>query len=149
MRCRLTWIGLPSRSRRIADYFGHSLTRTTREAVHAAARALARRDAFRLDGDVASVSNDVRVRVPDELDDQTQRTIQQIPPVEIAEAVYRLLVDARVADEDELMVGVRDLFGFKRMGAHIAAALSDALDRLEADGRLTRGPDARLRPVTD
>jgi very-short-patch-repair endonuclease len=135
-------------SRRVADYFGHSLTRATREAVHAAARALVRRGVAGLDGDIAFVPDDVRVRVPDDHDEQTQRTIQHIPPVEIAEAVYRLLIDARVAGEDELLVGVRDLFGFKRMGAHIASALSDALDRLEAGGRITRGDDGRLRPLT-
>jgi hypothetical protein len=135
-------------SRRIADYFGHSLTRSTRDAVGAAARALSRRDLIRLEGDIASLSSEVRVRVPDERDEDTQRAIPQIPPAEIAKAVDRLLRDARVATEEELLVGVRDLFGFRRMGAHIAAALEGALAHLEADNRVVRGEDGRLRSMS-
>ena len=134
-------------SRRIADHFGHNLTRATREAVGGAARALARRDLIRLDGDIASMSNDVRVRVPDERDSDTKRDIQHIPADEIAEAVHRLLGDARVASEDELLVAVRDLFGYGRLGARIQAALDAALTRLERAGRISRGDDGRLRPT--
>lgn len=68
----------------------------------------------------------------------TRRGIQHIPGREIEDAVHQLLVEARSATPDELLVGVRDLFGFKRMGANIAAALDTALDRLILDGRVER-----------
>ena len=60
--------------------------------------------------------------------------------------MHRLLRDARVASEDELLVAVRDLFGYGRLGANIHEALEAALGRLASAGRISRGPDGRLRP---
>jgi hypothetical protein len=134
--------------RRIADHFGHSLTRATMVAVGGSARALARRDRIRLDDEIVSISDDVPVRVPDERRDDTQRAIQHIPPAEVAEAVHGLLGDARVATKEQLLLGVRDLFGYRRMGARIEAALEAAVARLQAEGRIAEGDDGRLRVVT-
>jgi very-short-patch-repair endonuclease len=134
--------------RRIADHWGHNLTRTTRREVESTVLWLEREVEVTLSGDFAWFGEDFDVRVPSSDDDATRRDIQHIPPEELQEAVHRLLVDARSCSGDALLQAVKDLFGFRRMGPHIAEALETALGRLIKEGWIERSGD-QLRAVQE
>jgi len=138
-------------ARRVTQVWRCNLTGRVREAVDGAAASLAEAHYCRLDGDVVRIPGtpaDQQVRVPDQGDDRTRRDVADIPPHELRNAVRLLLSDARSADVDELLTGVRQLFGFDRTSARMYAALEQALITLIDEGVAERGPDGRLRPIS-
>lgn len=134
--------------RRVADHWGHNLTRTTRREVESTVLWLQGRGEVTLSGEFAWVGNEFDIRVPLGSDDATRRDIQHIPPEELQEVVYRLLIDARSCTDSELLQAVKDLFGFRRMGPHIAEALGRALDQLVEGGWVDRSGE-RLGAVKE
>lgn len=94
------------------------------------------------DGFVREEPCTVLVRYPD--GDGLRRSIDQIPPEEIDLAVMRLLQDALAATPAEIERGVRDIFGFRRVGGRISEAVADAIGRLELEGDLRQGPLGKL-----
>ena len=76
---------------------------------------------------------DIAVRPPGDNPD-AQRSIDEVPPIELQEAVHQLVKDALSVDRDELSREVARLFGWNRRGSDISATLDDAIDDLiEAD----------------
>jgi hypothetical protein len=64
-----------------------------------------------------------------------------IPPEEFDEAVRLVVADAIVITEEELLVAVRNVFGWARRGADIQTALQRSLLRAAKKGYCTRKPD--------
>jgi very-short-patch-repair endonuclease len=85
---------------------------------------------------------DVSVRYP--VDDAGRRQIDRIAPEEVELAVLRLVADALALDDGDLERAVRDLFGFRRLGARIATAIREALERLERSGAVGRDDAGRV-----
>ncbi|QVT81491.1 hypothetical protein ENKNEFLB_03901 [Nocardioides aquaticus] len=84
-----------------------------------------------------------RVRVP--ADDDEIRTVAQMPPDEMDLAVVNLTRDA-VTVEDEALVGaVCRLFGWRRAGGDIQAAVQTSVDRCLRAGTLVRQSSGVLR----
>lgn len=78
-----------------------------------------------------------RVRVP--AGEEGLRKVGWIPPVEIDLAVLLLVGDARVMDVADLSSAVARLFGWRRQGSDIQAAVSAAVSRLDKAGSLIDG----------
>ena len=83
------------------------------------------------------------VRVP--VDADTLRPVSQVPPEEIDLAVLGIVRDARVVDGEVVSQAVARLFGWRRQGADIQAAVLAAVSRLLSDGRLVAVGDGLLR----
>jgi hypothetical protein len=64
-----------------------------------------------------------------------------IPPEEFDEAVRLVVADDIVITEEELLVAVRNVFGWARRGADIQTALQRSLLRAAKKGYCTRKPD--------
>ena len=62
-------------------------------------------------------------------------------------AVTRLVEDAVVMEDDQLVTAVRSLFGWRRAGGDIRAGVAQAVDRCLRSGRLERTGAGALRPV--
>ncbi|MGY1748838.1 DUF4011 domain-containing protein [Modestobacter sp. SYSU DS0511] len=83
------------------------------------------------------------VRVP--TDDEGIRKIGWVPPAELELAVLLLVRDARSMHATDLMTAMSRLFGWRRQGTDIQAALSAAVSRLEQAGSLiNHGGELRL-----
>ncbi len=134
-------------ARRVAQRHGYNATKRVKQAVSHAVLTLQRDHAAVRAGGFVWVGEEFVVRAPTSGDPDGRRDVVHIPPEEIAEAVYQLLVDARAAHEDDLLTQVGRLFGFARIGNRIQVALDEALDDLETRGLVARGPDGVLRPV--
>lgn len=119
---------------------GRSLTELVTDLVH----HIATEPHLRLDdaGFVHVSGADVEVRYPEQ--DADRREIDHIPGEEIAAAVRLLVMDAVSAEVDDVERAVRDLFGFRRLGGRISAAIATAIDDLETAGELRRDPSGRL-----
>jgi very-short-patch-repair endonuclease len=85
------------------------------------------------------------VRVP--TDASGVRPVLQIPPEELDLAVANVIADAVVAHAEHVTAEVSRLFGWRRQGADIHAALESAISRLLARGLVDRSPDGALRPT--
>lgn len=81
----------------------------------------------------------VNVRRPTGIDDV--RTAGAIPPEEFDEAVRLVVADAIVITEEELLVAVRNVFGWARRGTDIQMALQRSLLRAVKKGYCIRKPD--------
>jgi hypothetical protein len=96
----------------------------------------------------ANVPGDsVQVRVPTADYPQTYRTVEQVPPSEIRQAMINLVHDARVIDESEFFVRVARIFGWARNGAVITRNLSAQLELLIRRQVLEK-QDGRISSVT-
>ena len=84
------------------------------------------------------------VRVPDGEDPRTQREVKHVPDVELAEALARLVGDARIVTEEEAKQRAARLFGWARNGPAIQAALARVVEDLADDGRVKRDADGHL-----
>jgi very-short-patch-repair endonuclease len=78
------------------------------------------------------------VRVPQEGDERTEREVRHVPDVELAEAVARLVAEARVVTEEEAQQKAARLFGWRRNGPAIQAALMRIVEQLADEGRVER-----------
>ncbi|WP_460464928.1 DUF3320 domain-containing protein [Arthrobacter pigmenti] len=63
------------------------------------------------------------------------RKVGVIPPEEIDEAVVRTVQDALHADEEQVRLAVRNVFGWNRSGSDIQTALQKSLFRVSKSGR--------------
>lgn len=88
------------------------------------------------------------IRVPTS-DPETMRQVLRVPPEEIDNAVYWLVDGAHAIRVVDLRVPVARLFGWERVGAEIAGAIDDAVDRMldqgyliESNGALELAPKA-------
>lgn len=135
--------------RRIGQLWDCNATKRVRSAIQDVLWDLQRDGRYRITGDfiwTGAVPEKVPVRVPDPSDDRTHREIEHIAPEELQSAVRQLLIDARVAEEEELLVSVARLFGYERTGARIRSALDNSLRALMDDGMVVLGSDQLLRP---
>jgi very-short-patch-repair endonuclease len=135
--------------RRIGQLWDCNATKRVRSAIQDVLWDLQRDGRCRITGDfiwTGAVPEKVPVRVPDPSDDRTRREIEHIAPEELQSAVRQLLIDARVAGEEELLVSVARLFGYERTGARIRSALDNCLRALMDDGMVVLGSDQLLRP---
>jgi very-short-patch-repair endonuclease len=117
--------------------FGAERTRSTfRTAVNVAINQLVRGGQIldSKEGFLATPSNvpgeSVRVRFPSPDYPQTLRTVEQVPPSEIRQAMINLVHDAHAIDEGELFVRVARIFGWARNGAVITRILAAQLELL-------------------
>lgn len=133
-------------ARRVAEAYGHRLTSKVRAAVTDAVLTLERQEKVYQTGPWLSLDREVSVRVPTE-DALTRRDIEHIPPAELDEAVYALLVDARAASDDELLTQVGRLFGIGRITNRARTVLDDSLARLQDNGRVTTDTVGTYRAV--
>lgn len=114
-----------------------------RGAFDAALRSLRRRG-FVVGGEgflaLPSQTNSV-VRSADASDPATIRTIHEIPPSELNEAVIRFVREVHAISEDELTVRIAAVFGWSRRGSDIAAEFRRTLRKLISNGVLVRRED--------
>jgi hypothetical protein len=89
------------------------------------------------------------VRVPAPNDPSSVRQIEHIPACELQGAIWCMLDEARTVHQDELIVELARLFGFRRTSPQIRLALTAALETMEADGLMQRGTDGALRPTKE
>ena len=86
------------------------------------------------------------VRVPCDDDPRSRRDVREISDIELGQALVRLVVDARVIDQDEATRSTARLFGWRRSGSSIAASLNRIVDQLvEADSISRDGALLKLR----
>ncbi|MGR7026360.1 AAA domain-containing protein [Geodermatophilus sp. URMC 62] len=84
-----------------------------------------------------------KVRVP--VDADTLRSVSQVPPEEIDLAVLGIIGDARFIEDEIVAQTVARLFGWRRQGLDIQAAVYGSISRLLSQGRLARTDDGLLR----
>ncbi len=102
-------------------------------AVKSAWRSLSREKLLRIQGQFLWPSNEsfqVTVRQPNPDDDGSHRTIDEIPPEEIALAMRNLVRDSLSIEIGKLLLFVTRIFGFERAGNHIQRTLGSAFDEL-------------------
>ncbi len=78
------------------------------------------------------------VRAPVDDEPRTTRDVKAVPDAELAQAVERLLNEARSASSAELQQRTARIFGWRRNGPWIQAALTRAIDELLTTGRIRR-----------
>jgi transcription elongation GreA/GreB family factor/very-short-patch-repair endonuclease len=82
------------------------------------------------------------VRTPEPGRPDTERRIDHIPPQELDVAMAHMAAEAVAATADQLTESVARLFGWRRRGHDISAALDKSVKRLVAAGRLEEAADA-------
>jgi hypothetical protein len=102
---------------------------------------------LRRQGQIASESNGFLivpnqpapgVRGGDRNDPATVRTIHEVPPSELKEAVTRFVQEVHPISEDELSARVSAAFGWNRRGSDIAHEFQKVLRKLVDTGLLVR-----------
>jgi hypothetical protein len=78
------------------------------------------------------------VRVPQALDGHSEREVRHVPDVELTEAVAKLVAEGRIITGEELRQRTARLFGWKRNGPAIQAALNRAVEDAIESGRVIR-----------
>ena len=76
------------------------------------------------------------VRVWDAADNETRRTVDEVPMQELRLALTLNTADAHVIDREPLLVSTARILGWARLGADIRARLESALDDAVNDGQL-------------
>ncbi len=107
-------------------------------SVRSAWRSLSREKLLRIQGEFlwpADAAFHVTVRHPS-LDDQSHRSINEIPSEEIAAAMKNLTRDSLSIERGKLLVFVARIFGFERAGNHIQKALDGAFEELLETGEI-------------
>jgi len=135
-------------ARRVVDAWGNVLSEKRRAVVRRALGSLVSAGTLIRHGNAYCLPNQRvdLVRVPSERDERSQRDVKQVPDVELAEAVARLVAEARVVEEEEALQRTARLFGWRRNGPAIQAALERVLENLADQGRVER-VHSRLRAV--
>jgi predicted component of type VI protein secretion system len=75
---------------------------------------------------------------------ETERSLEQISPRELGNAMVALCGSAAGMTEDQLWVGTLEVFGFTRRSASQVSRLESALALVLASGRVTRRADGVL-----
>jgi very-short-patch-repair endonuclease len=129
--------------RRVIGAWGAMVTERRRRAVDGqlaqltdAATLVVERGAYRLPNQRTDL-----VRIPVEGDERTEREVKHVPDVELAEALHRLVADARLVTGDEALVRTARLFGWRRSGSSIRGALTRVIEQLLDERRITRDGD--------
>lgn len=102
-------------------------------AVKSAWRSLSREKLLRIQGEFLWPFREpfqVVVRQPSPNDDQSRRSIDEIPPEEIAVAMKNLVRDSLSIERDRLLRYIARIFGFERAGNHIQKKMESTLDEL-------------------
>jgi hypothetical protein len=118
-----------------------------RQGFDDALRALRRRGEIDADSDgflSLRGTGEIVVRSGDPSDPETIRTIHEIPPSELKEAISRFVRDVHAISEDELTARISAVFGWSRRGADIAAEFRRAVRKLMSHGVLARRDDGFL-----
>lgn len=119
----------------------------TRSAFDTALRAV------RIRGDIVSESDGFLalpsqstpvVRAGNQSDPETIRTIHEIPPSKLKEAVIRFVRQVHSISEDELTARLSSVFGWNRRGADIAAEMRKVIRKLVIAGALRRSEGVLL-----
>ncbi len=108
-------------------------------AVKSAWRSLSREKLLRIQGEFlwpTAESFQIVVRQPNPKDDQSRRSIEEIPPEEVALAMRNLVRDSLSIERDKLLLLIARLFGFERAGNHIQKTLANTFDELVETGQL-------------
>jgi len=103
------------------------------DAVKSAWRTLSREKMLRIQSEFlwpARESFRVAVRRPNPDNDESRRSIEEIPPEEIALAMKNLTRDGLSIERDKLLVYVARIFGFERSGNQIQRSLEAILEEL-------------------
>jgi hypothetical protein len=131
--------------RRVRAQWGmHRAGNRARSAFDTAVRSLRRRDQVVSvsDGFLALSSQSTPiVRSGDRSNPESIRTIEEIPPVELQEAVVRFVREVHVISEDELTARISAVFGWSRRGPDIASEFRKTVRRLVRAGVLKRNGD--------
>jgi hypothetical protein len=85
------------------------------------------------------------VRVPQDFYETSGREVRHVPEVELTEAVAKLVAEGRIITGEELRPRTARLFGWKRNGPAIQAALNRAVEDAIQSGRVIRA-DGYLEP---
>jgi very-short-patch-repair endonuclease len=130
-------------ARRVIGAWGAVLSEKRRGVIRRALDGLVRAGTVVRDGNAFRLPNQRvdLVRVPVAGDERTLREVKQVPNVELAEAVGRLVAEARVVTEEEAQQKAARLFGWRRTGPAIAAALTRAVEQLAEEGVIVRAGD--------
>ena len=83
------------------------------------------------------------VRVP--ADEEDIRPVQHVPADELDLAVIGTVMDAVSVDEDEVVLAVRRMFGWRRSGADIVAAVQASIARCVHGGTIEHTTSGSLR----
>jgi hypothetical protein len=78
------------------------------------------------------------VRAGNQSDPETIRTIHEIPPSELKEAIVRFVREVYSISEDELTARVSSVFGWNRRGSDIAGEFRKIVRKLVTAGVLRR-----------
>ena len=82
------------------------------------------------------------VRVPDPTRPETERRVEHVPPQELDSALAQVASGAVAASENQLTEKVAEVFGWRRRGPDISAALTESVRRLVGAGKLEQRGDA-------
>lgn len=130
-RVRMTW-GLGRAGSRVQDAVDDAITRLVD------IRNIVRR----ADGSYASANLQLtQVRVPSD-DDNSKRSVMEVPTEELQLAMINLTRDAGAISGDDLYRGTARLFGWHRLGSDVAEQLELACRELCDRRVLLGGPDA-------
>lgn len=131
--------------RRIRERWGMNRAGSrARSAFDTALRALRRRKEIisESDGFLALPSQSTPVvRAGTQSDPETIRTIHEIPPSELKEAIVRFVREVHPITEDELTARVSSVFGWNRRGSDIASEFRKVVRKLVTAGVLHRSDD--------
>ena len=135
-------------ARRVIGAWGSMLSEKRRTVIRRALDGLVRNGTIVRHGNAFCLPNQRTdlVRVPHEADERSDREIKHVPDIELAEAVARLVSEARVVTEEEAQQKAARLFGWRRNGPAIQAALNRVVEHLHADGRIERADGQLLTP---
>ena len=103
------------------------------KVVKSASRSLSRENLLRIQGRFlwpAADSFQATVRQPNSDDNQSRRSIEEIPLEEIALAMEGVTRDSLSIERDKLLLYVARILGFERVGNHIQKALEDTFEKL-------------------
>jgi very-short-patch-repair endonuclease len=131
-------------ARRVISAWEVMVTGRRRKAVERNLAQLKRAGTLVLDGNAyrSPAQRTTPVRAPVDGDEDTQREVRHVPDVELAEAIIRLVTDARLVSDDEAATQTARLFGWRRNGLAIRTALARVIDQLIDEGRLARDGDS-------
>lgn len=87
----------------------------------------------------------ISVRVPDGVDPDTFRKVDEVPDSEMELAIRNVVSDGRSVTREELTRHVARLFGWQRRGSDITHRLDLTVDRMIRAGHLSRSDD-RIEP---
>ena len=74
----------------------------------------------------------------------TLRRADMIPPIEIAEAIMKVLRDNGALDAQDIPKAVAQLFGFQRTGSEFSSVVVAVSDRMMREGRILDGPSGLI-----